>query len=69
MFDALAKLTKADKEKVLTHRYPKNTLRLVIGEIVSKDTILKYWSEIENILKRKRFDKPDVLDRENCKSC
>lgn len=51
LFDALAKLTKDDKSEVLSNRYPKNTLRLMINGIVSKDTIHKYWDEIENLLK------------------
>lgn len=40
-------LSSDDKSAILSARYPKNEFRKAIGETVSKDSIAKYWDEIE----------------------
>ena len=34
-------------EQIINARYPKSECRKAIGEVVSKDSIAKYWDEIE----------------------
>lgn len=50
LFSTLQTLTSSQKVEILTARYPKSSCRKAIGEIVSKDTIAKYWEEIKQIL-------------------
>lgn len=50
LFSTLQTLTSNQKVEILTARYPKSSCRKAIGEIVSKDTIAKYWEEIRQML-------------------
>lgn len=52
LFSAVSSLSLADKREILKARYPKSQCRKSIGELVSKDTIAKYWGEIEVMLKK-----------------
>ena len=50
LFSAISSLSRIEKTEILKARYPKSQCRKVIGEVVSKDSIAKYWSEIETAL-------------------
>lgn len=50
LFDAIKKLSIEKKVEIMKARYPKSECRKAIGEIVSKDSIAKYWDEIETAL-------------------
>ena len=50
LFSTMRALTNNQRIEILNARYPKSTCRKAIGEIVSKDTIAKYWKEIKQIL-------------------
>ena len=52
LFSAVSSLSRTKKSEIINARYPKNECRKAIGEIVSKDSIAKYWNEIEVILKK-----------------
>lgn len=52
LFSAVSLLSRTDKKGVLNARYPKSQCRKAIGELVSKDSIAKYWNEIEVMLKK-----------------
>lgn len=52
LFSAVSSLSSTKKSEIINARYPKNECRKAIGEIVSKDSIAKYWNEIEVILKK-----------------
>ena len=52
LFSAISSLSRTKKSEIINARYPKNECRKAIGEIVSKDSIAKYWNEIEVILKK-----------------
>ena len=47
LFSAISSLSRTKKSEIINARYPKNECRKAIGEIVSKDSIAKYWDEIE----------------------
>ena len=47
LFSAVSSLSSTKKSEIINARYPKNECRKAIGEIVSKDSIAKYWNEIE----------------------
>ena len=47
LFSTISSLTRTKKTEIINARYPKNECRKAIGEIVSKDSIAKYWDEIE----------------------
>ena len=50
LFDAIKILSVEEKTEITKARYPKSELRKAIGEVVSKDSIAKYWDEIERSL-------------------
>ena len=50
LFDAIKILSVEEKIEIIKARYPKSELRKAIGEVVSKDSIAKYWDEIERSL-------------------
>jgi thiamine pyrophosphokinase len=50
LFSAIGSLSRTKKSEIINARYPKNECRKAIGEIVSKDSIAKYWNEIETAL-------------------
>lgn len=52
LFSAVSSLSCTDKKEILNARYPKSQCRKAIGELVSKDSIAKYWNEIEVMLKK-----------------
>ena len=52
LFSSVSSLLQAEKSEILNARYPKSQCRKAIGEIVSKDSIAKYWNEIEVLLKK-----------------
>jgi hypothetical protein len=47
LFSSIRLLSRTEKAEIINARYPKNQCRKAIGEVVSKDSIAKYWSEIE----------------------
>lgn len=47
LFSAIRSLSCTEKSNIINARYPKNQCRKAIGEVVSKDSIAKYWGEIE----------------------
>lgn len=51
LFGAIKLLKHNEKIEIINSRYPKSKCRKAVGEIVSKDTISKYWAEIEMELK------------------
>lgn len=53
LFSAINLLTSTQKIEILNARYPKSKVRKAINDVVSKDTIAKYWGDIEYILKNK----------------
>lgn len=53
LFSAINLLTSTQKIEILNARYPKSKVRKAINDVVSKDTIAKYWVDIEYILKNK----------------
>ncbi|MCD9539558.1 hypothetical protein GRJ22_18405 [Photobacterium carnosum] len=50
LFDAIKILSVEEKIAIIKARYPKSELRKAIGDVVSKDSIAKYWDEIERSL-------------------
>ncbi|PSW23969.1 hypothetical protein C9J19_20455 [Photobacterium phosphoreum] len=52
LFSSISSLSQAEKSEILNARYPKSQYRKAIGELVSKDSIAKYWNEIEVMLKK-----------------
>ena len=48
---AIDALSAAERAAVINHRYPKSEFYKAIAEVVSKDSIAKYWSMIEPKLK------------------
>lgn len=50
IYAGIESLNQEQKEIILSARYPKNEFRKAIGETVSKDSIAKYWGEIESNL-------------------
>ncbi|MSS46757.1 hypothetical protein FYJ43_12260 [Cutibacterium sp. WCA-380-WT-3A] len=50
LFDAIKILSVEEKIEIIKARYPKSELRKAIGDVVSKDSIAKYWDEIGIVL-------------------
>lgn len=50
LFSAISSLSHIEKSEIINARYPKSQCRKAIGEVVSKDSIAKYWDEIETAL-------------------
>ncbi|TVO32110.1 hypothetical protein [Vibrio algivorus] len=48
---SLEVMSSEDKKAVLSSRYPKNEFRKRMKEVVSKDSVSKYWEKIEQGLK------------------
>ena len=52
LFSSISSLSQTEKAEILNARYPKSQCRKSIGELVSKDSIAKYWGEVEVMLKK-----------------
>lgn len=50
LFSAINSLSQTEKVEILNARYPKSKCRKAIGEVVSKDSIAKYWDDILSYL-------------------
>ncbi len=51
IFDPIESMGPETKAGILGSRYPKKAFRDAIGEAASRDSIAKYWTEIEEALK------------------
>ena len=50
LFSSINALSGVEKSEILNARYPKSAFRKAIAEVVSKDSIAKYWDEVQAAL-------------------
>ncbi|MCG3814277.1 hypothetical protein I3260_18750 [Photobacterium damselae] len=52
LFGLVEQLSPEERQAILKARYPKSECRKAIGEAVSKDSMAKYWDEVQALLSK-----------------